>query len=430
MGLPIAAKNKKEIRQNVGYNLGAIIVSTVTDTKDTTSLWDSVQLARYGDDDLIGSQVQINTPTGSIVSGEQSIVTDFADCNEDCTMYPAFTANITSGDIYELWKADKDFNIQQVDSHINQAIVAATDDIAVDKIDTTLVKKENQYEYTVPSGFIGLHTVEFVNKIGIDVLVDAAEVVWTSGAGTTTTLDATIERVGTYCSKNVVVSVGTNTILCYEDISSVDLSDCDKIEFWMYSSIALTAGQLQIKLDDTAAIASALESIDIPAMDAATWYRHSLSLANPQSDTAIISVGFYQVANVDDFTFYHDDIHAVKDGSKVYAVMPPNEWGIVNASTKLLQFSEVGYNWMKLGYTMRLSGYQIPAELSDDTTDCTIDPDYVVAKATSTLFAANAGGRDVDVDNNMKKFELWRDIAERRLLQSRTPLEMNTRWCG
>lgn len=429
MTFPKASVTRLKVRHAIGYNLGCIIVSEVTDTVDNASLRDGHALATFGDDDIIGAQVQINVPAGSIVAGEQSYVSDFADTNEDATMSPVFTDTVTAEDTYEMWLPRGRVTIQQVNNHINQAIIAATDDCVTDKVDeTTLIKEDDTYEYTVPSGFIALHTIEYEYGLGVDHLLSDCEDAWTSGTGTTATADSSFEKRGTSCGKFVVASVGTTTILGYEDITSVDLSDCDRVEFWMYSSIALTAGQLQIHIGSTAAISSAEETIDIPAMTATTWYRHSLALANPHSDTAIISVGIYQVANVADFTFYIDDVHAVKDRSRIYHTLSPDLWEITQGSTNYLKLSEVAHNAITDGYRLRLSGYQIPAELSADATDCTVDPNYVVAKATGTLLASGAGGREVDPDDRQRRSEFWLGMAEKRLFQARTNLEFNTRW--
>ena len=338
MTFPIASKTRLQIRQEIGYNLSVIMVSSATAGSDTNSLLDTYGMAKGGDDEYNGRQVQINVPSGSIVAGEKSFISDFDSSTKDATMTPGFSTNIVTGDTYEMWNK---LTIEQVNNHINQAIIGATDECVQDKETHTTIKQSNKYEYDCLDSFVALHTVEYVDRIGIDHLLDNAEDAWTAGTNVTSTADSSFKKVGTYSSKNVVVSAGATEILCYEPISSVDISDSDKVEFWMYSSIALTAGQLQIKLDDTAAIASALESIDIPAMDASTWYRHSLSLANPQSDTAIISIGIYQVANVADFTFYIDDVHAVFDKSKLYKELNPDFWGIIQASTPLLKLSPV-----------------------------------------------------------------------------------------
>jgi len=233
--------------------------------------------------------------------------------------------------------------------------------------------------------------------------------------GTTTTADSTFNREGTYCSKNVVVSVGATTILCYEDISSIDMSGCDKVEFDMYSSIAITASTLQIHLSSTAAIASAEETINIPAMDAGTWYRHSLSLANPHSDTAIISVGIYQVTNLADFTFYIDNIIAVDSTSRVYRELPDAYWGISKGTTPYLQISTSGLVVMGTDVLMKLTGHKLCSRLDADATSADIDPQYIIDRATARLLTTHADRIDLDPKAKAQKaIDFW-NMSDKKL---------------
>lgn len=80
------------------------------------------------------------------------------------------------------------------------------------------------------------------------------------------------------------------------------------IGFWIKSDITIAANDLQLRLDDTAAIASPLESLNIPALIANQWTKLYLPLANPHLDTAIISVGLYQVVDKGAFNLWIDDI--------------------------------------------------------------------------------------------------------------------------
>ena len=428
MTFPISSKTRLLIRQAIGYALGKIIVSEVTATKDSSSLWDTYGLAKGGTNEYNGRQVQINVPVGSIAAGEKSFVSSFDATNKDATMSPAFSAALTDGDTYEMWQ---DYTIEEVNNKINQAIIGATDDILLDKEDHSLIKLENIYEYTIPTGFVAIDQIEYEYSKGIYHLLSDCEVVWTAGTSVTATADATFEKVGTYCAKFVVAAgAASGATLCYKDISEVDISDCDKVDFWMYSSIAITAGQLQFMLGATAAIASPLETIDIPAMSAGTFYRHSISLANPHSDTAIISIGVRQASGVDvgAFTFYLDEVETVKDNSRIYRMLSPDFWTIVQASTNLLKLDENGYSKVGNNRLLRLTGYQVPAEISADTTSCDIDPDYVIAKTVGLLLVSRAGGSQVDPDEKFRQANFWLGIAETRLRQGRTPLRMNTRW--
>ncbi len=432
MTLPKANKTRLAMRQSIGRNLGGIIVSTMSSTSgDSTSLIDTYGLAKGGTNEYNGAQVVISAPVGSIVAGEKSFVASFDATNKDATLSPAFTAAITKLDGYEMWLATPGYTYEEVNEQINQAIIAATDDCITDQVDTSLLKLENIYEYTIPSGFVALHSIEYEANIGIEHLLEDCEDAWTAGTSVTATADTSFKKVGTSSAKFVVAdAAAASATLCYEDISEVDISDCDKIEFWMYSSITTTAIQLQFMLGATAAIASPLETIFIPAMTAGTWYRHSISLANNYLDTAIISIGVRQASGVDvgAFTFYLDDVVAIKNNSRVYRLLSPDLWEITQGSTNTLKLSEGGYSTIPNNALLRLSGYAIPAELSTDSATATVDPEFIVDRATGQLLAAHARGSQTDMDDQFRRSQFWLGLAETRLRQARTSLEMNTRF--
>ena len=409
----IQSLTRGAIRRSIGKNLGIVIDGVATSTVDKTSLIDTVNLLG-GDDEHNEKQVRIYDAAGSIVDGETQSVTDFDNtpagtCDATCV---TFTQNITTLDKYEMWKTP--WRIADIDDAINQAINEVTNKALQIKEDNTLFTEADKHLYTIPTGFTHLFKVEYVYK-ETKVAIDDCEVAWTSGTGTTTTADSSFKKVGKYSSKNVVASVGATTILCYEDISSIDLTGCDKIEFWMYSSIALTAGQLQIHLSSTAAIASAEETIDIPAMTAATWYRHSLSLENPHSDSAIISVGIYQVVNLSDFTFYVDNINAVLFASKEYKPLPIEHWNIARGSTNYLQIPASGLSLMGSSKYMRLSGFQIPVRLDADATVSEIDPGWLVNKVVGELLVNHAKSQYLDIHDRFKIGAMRLAMADRQL---------------
>lgn len=416
----IQSLTRGALRRSIGKNLGIVIDGVVTSTVDKTSLIDTLYLLG-GDDEHNGKQVRIYDATGSIVDGETQTVTDFDNTpagTSDATCV-TFTQNITALDKYEMWKTP--WLIADIDDAINQAINEVSNKALQIKSDSTLFTEADKHLYTIPTGFTHLSKVEYVYN-QTEVAVDDCEVAWTSGTGTTTTADSSFNKEGTYCSKNVAASVGVTTILCYEDISSIDLTGCDKIEFWMYSSIALTAGQLQIHLSSTAAIASAEETIDIPAMTAATWYGHSLSMENPHLDSAIISVGIYQVANVADFTFYVDDIIAVNFASKEFRELPIEHWNIARGSTNYLQISDNGLSLIGADKYLRLTGYQIPVRLDADATTSEVDPGWLINKVCGELLLNHAKSQYLDIHDRFKIGTTRLAIADRQLSSITTSL--------
>jgi hypothetical protein len=142
------------------------------------------------------------------------------------------------------------------------------------------------------------------------LVVEDCEDAWTAGSNVTCSSEATIKKIGSASAKQITSGAGANELLCYENFSSANLSAYTYIAVWIYSSIALAAGDIQLKLDDSNGCGSALESINLPAIQASIWQRVILPIATPANCTAILSVGIFQVTNLADFTFYIDDVRA------------------------------------------------------------------------------------------------------------------------
>jgi hypothetical protein len=127
--------------------------------------------------------------------------------------------------------------------------------------------------------------------------------------------------VGTYSCKLVMGSgIDAGDILATEAMGALDISGCDYLAAWIYSTVDLAAGDIQILLDEDAVCASPSESLDVTAVTADTWTRVALPMAAAGSTrNAIISVGVKMVTALGAFTLYLDDIQAF-DG-RVYGVL-------------------------------------------------------------------------------------------------------------
>lgn len=426
MTVPIQLQNRGEIRRSVGRNLGNVLIGAATSTTDTTSLIDTTNLLG-GDDEHNNKQVMIYDAAGSIVDGETRRVTDYAGTSQDATV-TAFTASITALDKYELW--DTPWLIADINDVINQAIIAATAKGTLKfKQTATQFTLPNVYEYNCLTGYKGLYLVEHCTGVEIEKVIDNCDTEWTEGSNVTVTAD-TSHYIEGIASNKLVVAAGASAtqVLAYHAISKVDLSECDKLEISIYSTIALTAGQLQVRLDDTALGASVVESLDIPATTANTWTRHVITLANPLSDSAIIYVDIYQVADVGACTLYIDYITGVLDGSRVYKELNPSYWSIVQGTTPYLKLTQNGKAQVGNTTLLRLSGYQIPDIFSDDTTDCDIDPGYVIAFATGTLALSHAKSSRLQINDRQKFAQYWLGIAESLKLGLGVPIFPDARF--
>lgn len=423
MAQPIQSRTRLQIRQSVGYLLGVMKLITQTTTQDSTSVIDTFGLYKGGDNEYRGREFYMATPTGSIPAGETRYAA--SSVSTDASMSTGFSQDVTAADILEMWHI---FSVVEANEMINQAIMEVTDDCLQLKSTEDTFTESGKYEYDTLSSFKGLHLVERQASIGVSHLLEDCEDAWTAGTNATVTADTGFKKVGKASVKAVMVNAGANEILAYEDISSIDISDATKVEFWMYSTIAVSLGVMQIRLDDTAAIASALENISIPAMDANTWYRHSVSLANPDLDTAIISLGVYQDSNLADFTFYIDDVIAVNPLTRVYKELNPEQWNIVKGSTNYLKLTESGLSVTGSITPLRLTGYQLPVLLNADATTSEIDPQWIINKVAGEMMRNHAKSSQLDIGDRM-------GIADRRLAKAeadkasiRTAILSNTRW--
>lgn len=419
MSKPIASKTRKQIRQDIGYHLGSILVSTCSANGTTTTIVDTAGLAFGGTDDYKGAEVIMVSGTAGNI-GERARVTGFNATSKTLTISPALSNATASGDGYEL---HLNYLIDEIHNAINHAIVAATDDILLDKETHTTIKEEDLYEYQVPTGFVALDKVEYEYSIQIDHQLHSCDSVWDElvDGDVTASADEDYEKEGTACLKLVVAAgCAAGDILATDDISEVDISDSDEITLWVWSSVALSAGDIQVLLDDTAKCASAVESLNIPAVSASTWTMCTISLANPESDSAIISVGLKMVTDKGAFTLRVDDIRAVNSKSRIYRILNPNLWSIVRDTTNYLKLNEDGYSTIANNSRLRLSGYQIASELSADTSSSTIDPDYVIARALASLLGSRTG---VEAQANF-----WMGVSEKKLVEARTSFRNNTRF--
>ena len=84
----------------------------------------------------------------------------------------------------------------------------------------------------------------------------------------------------------------TTGLAAYEDITpTLDLSSQDSIQLWIKSTIAVSAGDLGLIIDDTAACGSALETISLPALAANTWKLTTIGITDSITRTAVACVG-------------------------------------------------------------------------------------------------------------------------------------------
>lgn len=428
-------QNRQEIREAIGYITGDMILVEATSTVGTASLIATYSLARGGDDEYNGRQVVLVTKVGSIALGEKSFVNDFAIATFQATCAPVFTSSIADGDVFEMWKV---FTYEEINQAINNAILeAAAANAFVDRVTEGNFTRSGEYSYdwltpyAFGLDFKALSKVEYVAYIGIAHDIELCETAWDELVDdeVTADVDTTYNVEGTNCLElTITADAEADDILATQDISAVDISDCDKVEITIRSTVALDAGDIQLLLDNTAACASAVESLDIPVTSANTTTTHVISLANPSSDTAIISVGIKLITDKGAMTLYADRIKAVNSHSKKYEILNPEHWFITKGSSPTLGFTQNGLSVVGANTEVRLTGYASPDIFTDDSTDSEVDPSWLINKVAGELMLNHAKSASLQIPDRVTIARYRLEKAEKDKALIRFTPSVNTRY--
>lgn len=171
------------------------------------------------------------------------------------------------------------------------------------------------YTAGVPAATDGKGAVMMALGVLDSLVIDDCEDAWNEDvpANYTISLDTADKMVGTSSVKVDIAAAGAaGTILCEVVAPGTALPKFTHLEFWIKCSIATTAGDLQILLDDTAKCVSPLETLNVPALVANTWTHVRVALATPQLDSAVISLGLKYTVDIGACTIRLDDFRATR----------------------------------------------------------------------------------------------------------------------
>lgn len=171
------------------------------------------------------------------------------------------------------------------------------------------------YTAGVPAVTDGKGVVMMALGVQESLVLDDCEDAWDEDvpANFTVSLDAADKMVGTSSVKvDIAAAAAAGTILCEVVAPGTALPKFTHLEFWIKSSVATAAGDLQILLDDTAKCVSPLETLNVPALVADKWTHVRVALLTPQLDTAIISLGLKYTVDIGACTIHLDDFRAVR----------------------------------------------------------------------------------------------------------------------
>jgi hypothetical protein len=208
----------------------------------------------------------------------------------------------------------------------------------------------------VPKDFF-LYPLKDAGKSPCSELLDNCQTNWTAGLNVTQGAESTIIVDPSTGSQKFTIAAGfTPGILgYYSGYSAVDARDWDGVSFYIYPTINLQPGDLSFCIDDTAAIASPVETLPINfAMNAGQWYKVALPFANNASRQAIISHGLLCNRAVGAGIVYVDNIRYKKLNQRFPSFESgssnPNSAGYGNLIATTVGAASADRLWLEIDY--------------------------------------------------------------------------------
>ena len=398
------SKTREDLRKAIGRNLGKMVTGTTSGSGSTTTAVDTTLFG--GDDEYIGSYIRF---TSGDNDGSVRRISDYTSSTGTMT-FAAVGATVAGSTTYELWKDQ--FDPQVVDEFINQSIWEITGKYFDPEENVDLHTDRINARFEIPSETAMIQDVYYRSKFTAKELLSCDSVFdETVDSDFTVSVDTEDYKRGSASNKFVIAAGASAGDIATDSITSVNLAKYDYIEFWIKSTVATSAGNLKILLDDSASCASPIETLNVPALTANTWKYCRVALSNPHTDTAIISVGLEYDSDLGACTVHLDDIKAVKNDTATWTKLPRYQWridkeGEQGASTQDLVLTDGGR--AEVGYSLiKLVGGDEPAELSADSDTTEVPERFIVAYATALSAQAGSLRPDADIDSMRNLAAFW-----------------------
>ena len=401
----IQGRTRKEIRQSVGYNLGSIFISTATGGSTSTVVDTALTTVVGGNDDHIGKWLVF---TSGALDGTIVRVTDYVASSTTLTFQPT-QGSSASGLTYELW--DQDFPPARTHDFINQAVIEATGHTYDQVEDVSLHSDGHTLRFDIPTGISMIQDIYYRDSVEATRLHSCNAVFdETVDSDFTASVDTEDKKQGTGANKFVIAVGASAGDIATDSITSKDISKYDYLECWIKSTVATSAGNLKILLDDSASCASPIETLSVPALTADTWTFVRIALSNPETDTAIISVGLEYDADLGACTLWVDDISVIQNNTAQWRQVPRNLWRIDKQSQDIV-FDEY-FDGLSPYDLLKIVGGDKPALLTSDSTTNEISDSYIINQSTALAFSASSGGPTIDPEGRRQQAAFFFGLAQ------------------
>jgi|TARA_R110000787_G_scaffold1185_2_gene4192 hypothetical protein len=407
----LISQTREELAVSIGYNLHAVELHTVSGAGASAAEWVDAEL-RSSNDYINGYWWR---GTSGDNDGAVRPVNDYVGSTTLGTVRGAALTAPAANDTYELWL--QEYEPKTIYDFMNRAIRMVSKESAPWSENLAVHTYRDNKVYDAPSGVVGIEGIYY--RASMDwKLIHNCNTVWDElvDANATASIDNELYAEGNGANKFVLDgALEAADIIASDDISSLDLSGYDMVEFWIYSTVALTAGQLHLRLSSSASAGTATEELAVPAAAARTWTHCRVALANPESDTAIISVGLIYTADIGAATVRIDSIRGVVDDSAQWLPIHRDTWWL-GRDRRTIHFKNPQKHVL-----LKLDAYSQPTELTADTSVCDIEPEYIINKTTAIALRALVDRRATSREANTREADVFETLAQQALQQNQAP---------
>ena len=408
----IQKRTRQQIRQSVGYNLGAMETGTAYDAGSTTTL---ISLTLVGSDDNYNGKWLVVADVSNSNNTETRIISDYTASAYRLTLQQVLSFATAAGDTYEIW--DRQYNPTAINEFINQAILDVTGQVYDPMESDDLHTDGKTARFDIPSNFSMVNGIQYRSEFTWTSLHQCNSVFDSSvDSNFTVSVDSEDYKQGTGSNKFVIAAGASAGDIAGDTFTAKDISKYDYLEFWIKSTVSTSSGNLKIHLDESAITTSTIsagtiqESIDVPALSADTWTYVRASLSNSESNTAITAVALEYDSDLGACTVRLDDVKVVQNDSATWTNVPSHLWNIDKVAQDIV-FTRDGVQLT--GYhLLKLKGGDKPALLTTETATCEIDDGYVINKATALALSATSGGPATDPDAKRQQAAFYFGMSE------------------
>ena len=403
----IQGRTREQLRQHIGRTLGAAYVSTTKSTGGSTSTLLDESLVLGGADTQIGKWIRFTSGNNG---GNTRRVTDSSIASNISTLtFMPIVGTATAGETYELWEGA--YNPDDIDDFINQSIMFATGWVYDPIENIELHGDGKQTRFDIPSNISMISKMEYRHKIS-SKRIHACDVTFDETLDNEMSQEVDSKDFKRGSSLKITTSAGDGSFIT-DSIASLNISGYTHLEGWVKATSAIAAADFNICLDDATCTCDGndKETLAVPAASADTWTFFRIALANPESDTAIVSVGIEYNANSGTNTVRFDDLRVVHNDTAEWSTLDRRNWKVDKESRDLVLLRD---GHQAIGYALiKITGGDKPALLTADSTATEIDEDYIIANTVSLALLSSSGGPATDPDSKRQLSAFWTDQAQR-----------------